>query len=311
MGPPRSFVFPADFAADVDALSRARIRIAALEERQQRGELAQWNWDDAAEQPLPSGATDAPVDFANASPLEAGSAALYPTPRFSRLSSFPLATPGGPAVSTPSFRYPVSEMDLALLKRSMWDARKLRAQAARQGTGGLEPSASDVAAESARRVVAFERERAQLFSLQVQAAVEQGVRRALTPILGDFDADGEQSSPASPPALLSALLTSSQLQLLKLSYALLRVGGPRGPTTRYGRPRRAMPTFLRAPTAPLAAPLSSHDDGSDASAAASSLPQHRVPPCMTKHHLWREVDEATMAQDEHTFDDDDADEFDA
>jgi hypothetical protein len=32
---------------------------------------------------------------------------------------------------------------------------------------------------------------------------------------------------------------------------------------------------------------------------------------MTKHHLWREVDEATMAQDEHTFDDDDADEFDA
>jgi hypothetical protein len=208
---------------------------------------------------------------------------MFPPPPYAPLCSFPFADHGSGSGGVPAglarpapFRYPLTEKDLAVVKERMRESRRDRARASRMSSGAGavgEPSVRAVDRAATALLASFERDRAELFGLHVRAQVEQGAQRALAPVLARLaganrgsQGEGEGEAGAAGG---SALSTPEQLALLKLSYALLRVGGRAGPQTRFGQSRRALPTFLAAATAP---------------------------PYLQQHHLWSAAEEAEEAR---------------
>lgn len=313
--PHRLFTFPPEFLRDIEALKLARAQIAVLDERRRAGALgAVWT---GAGDPEAGSAPHAHLDQASLAlpaalrehfslsvtgggsgadttlPWESPIASLYPPAPFVPLCSFPFSSPGGdgaPAgLGRPApFRYPLGEKELAVVRERLRDTRRDRARAGRLASGGAaglgEPSARAVDRAALFMLSAFESDRAELFGLHVRAEVERGVQRALAPVLARLagaqgpDAAGAGAGEAAGPAC--ALSTPEQLSLLKLSYALLRVGGRAGPQTRFGQSRRALPTFLAASAAP---------------SASDSAPVP-LPPFLQHHHLWSAAEEAEEAR---------------
>jgi hypothetical protein len=327
-GPHPAYQFPPEFQRDIKQLKQVRSQIAALNQWMHNGGLNEIGWNDDVDMDTPLEDLPPPplIDGAVLPPIsstygERGRASIYPPPPFTPICSFP-ASVIDPI--RPPFRYPIADSDLAEVKASMHAKRKQRAQANRQATSGLEPTDREVMAEAMRGLDEFERMKAQLFALQVETNLERGIRNALEPIFGNFDKLAESTddthtsitstdsaSPTStstssgvdtqPPAI-SGLSTMDQLLLHKLAYTLLCVGGRNGPTNRFGRTRRAVPTFIRKSTIPTAIHYSTHwsESGEEQNAFHSQLPV-----CMSEHHLWRTSDEmeaARMAQNEEEFD---------
>ena len=170
---------------------------------------------------------------------------------------FAALLPGFP----PSPSYPIADADRSAIKA------ELKATQAKKKALPLSDAQMD--AEMLRRVQSFEAQKADLFGLQLLAAVECESASLLQPLLA--------------PATLRSLSTPSQLSLLRLAWATLNCGGHLGARERYGRPRRAMPSFLPTNTP-------QHAQQEDA-----------LPQCMTQHHLWsaeEEERESEAMQDE-------------
>ena len=153
--------------------------------------------------------------------------------------------------------YPVTDSDRSAIKsQRQADSKKKRGVL-------VIPSDGEVDTAVTRRLAAFERSKCELLSASLLASIERASTRLLQPLLA--------------ASTLHSLSTPTQIALLKLSYALLGCGGAgassasaSAPRDRFGRPRRAMPSFLRA--------------------RAEAMPS-----CMREHHLWSAEEEAQEA----------------